>query len=139
MSLQLVRKSFNVIRVGIGLAVWPCMAQAQTSTVTIQADQPGAVVSSNLFGIFFEEINFAGDGGIYAEMVRNRSFAESSNPDFWSLVTSGTAAGTINVDTSLPLNTNNLASLNLTMTSGGGSVGAVNSGYFGMSFHAGAT
>ena len=128
-----------MIRVGIGLAVWPCMAQAQTSTVTIQADQPGAVVSSNLFGIFFEEINFAGDGGIYAEMVRNRSFAESSNPDFWSLVTSGTAAGTINVDTSLPLNTNNLASLNLTMISGGGSVGAVNSGYFGMSFQAGAT
>src|ERR1700723_3110234 len=138
MLLQLVRKSFSVIPVGIGLAVWPWMAQAQTGTITIQADQPGAVVSSNLFGIFFEEINFAGDGGVYAEMVRNRSFAESSNPDFWSLATSGTAAGTIGVDTSLPLNTNNLASLNLTMTSGAGSVGAVNSGYFGMSFQAGA-
>ena len=119
----------------VALRAWSQSA----ATVTIQADQPGAVVSSNLFGIFFEEINYAGDGGVYAEMVRNRSFAESSNPDFWSLVTSGTAGGTMSVDTSLPLNTNNLASLKLTMSSGAGSVGAVNSGYFGMSFQAGAT
>ena len=124
---------------GICLAGRPWMGHAQSSFVTIQADQPGAVVSSNLFGIFFEEINYAGDGGLYGEMVRNRSFAESSNPDFWSLATSGTAVGSMGVDTSLPLNTNNLASLNLTMSSGAGSVAAVNSGYFGMSFQAGAT
>jgi hypothetical protein len=91
-------------------------ARGQSSaTITIQADQPGALVSSNLFGIFFEEINFAGDGGLYAEMVRNRSFAESSSPSFWSLATSGTAAGTMTVDTSLPLNTNQPASLKLAL------------------------
>ena len=40
-------------------------ASAQsTALVSIQANQPGAVVSSNLFGIFFEEINFAGEGGL---------------------------------------------------------------------------
>jgi alpha-L-arabinofuranosidase len=115
-------------------------ARGQSSaTITIQADQPGALVSSNLFGIFFEEINFAGDGGLYAEMVRNRSFAESSSPSFWSLATSGTAAGTMTVDTSLPLNTNQPASLKLALSSGVGSVAAVNSGYFGMAFQAGAT
>ena len=110
-----------------------------TAAVTIQANQPGAAVSSNLFGIFFEEINFAGDGGIYAEMVRNRSFAEAASSDFWTLATTGTATGTISVDRSLPLNTRNPASLNLTMSSGLGSVAAVNSGYFGMAFQAGAT
>jgi alpha-L-arabinofuranosidase len=109
------------------------------ATLTIQADQPGVVVSSNLFGIFFEEINYGGDGGVYAEMVRNRSFAQSASPDFWTLATSGTAAGTIGVDTSLPLKTNNPACLNLTMSSGAGSVRAVNSGYFGMAFQSGAT
>jgi len=110
-----------------------------TATVTIQANQPGAVVSSNLFGIFFEEINYGGEGGIYGEMVSNRSFASSVNPDFWSLTNSGTAAGNISVDTSLPLNTNNLASLKLTMSSGTGSVGAVNAGFWGMSLLSGAT
>ena len=67
------------------------VAGAQTAaTVTIQAGQPGAVVSSNLFGIFFEEINFAGEGGIYAEMVRNRAFYSATNATYWTLVTQGT-------------------------------------------------
>lgn len=110
-----------------------------TASLTIQVNQPGAVVSSNLFGIFFEEINYAGEGGLYAEMVRNRSFKNSANPDFWTLVTTGTAAGTMSVDFSQPLNTNKPCSLNLTMSSGTGSVGAANSGFFGMSLQTGAT
>lgn len=107
--------------------------------MTIQVNQPGAAVSSNLFGVFFEEINFAGEGGLYAEMVRNRSFKNSANPDFWALITNGTATGTMTVDFSQPLNTNKPCSLNLTMLSGSGSIGAGNSGFFGMSVQAGAT
>ena len=64
MLFQFLRKSLKEMWVLLALAIWPWMAQAQTSTITIQVDQPGAVVSSNLFGIFFEEINFGGDGGI---------------------------------------------------------------------------
>jgi alpha-L-arabinofuranosidase len=105
-----------------------------TATVAIRASQPGAVISSNLFGIFFEEINSAGDGGIYAELIRNRSFEDSSNslPN-WSLVTSGTASGQIALDTSLPMSPTNQQSLALTMSGGSGSVGAANSGWFGIS------
>ena len=55
-----------------------------SASMTIQVNQPGAVVSSNLFGIFFEEINFAGEGGLYAEMVRNRSF-KNSDAEFYRL------------------------------------------------------
>ena len=110
-----------------------------TAAVTIQANQPGVVVSSNLFGIFFEEINFAGDGGIYAEMVRNRAFNNSAHPDYWTLVTNGVATGTMKVDFSQPLNTNKPCSLNLTMLSGTGGIGAANSGYWGMSLQTGAT
>lgn len=114
--------------------------QAQSSAVvTIQANQPGAVVSSNLFGIFFEEINYAGEGGIYAEMVRNRAFYTATNANFWTLVTQGTAAGAMSVDPTQPLNTNIANSLKLTMASGIGSVGAGNAGFGGMSFQAGAT
>jgi len=109
------------------------------ATMTIQVGQPGALVSSNLFGVFFEEINYAGDGGIYGEMVRNRSFAESSTPDFWTVATTGTATGAITIDRSSPLNINHPASLNLTMSSGSGSVAAVNAGYWGMPVKAGST
>ena len=124
---------------GICLTAWPWLAPAQTGTITIQANQPAATISSNLFGIFFEEINFGGDGGIYAEMVRNRSFYSASSPVFWTLVTNGTAAGTMTVDPTMPLNTNIPNSLKLTMTSGTGSLGSANSGYWGMSLSNGAT
>lgn len=109
------------------------------ANVSIQVNQPGAVVSSNLFGIFFEEINFAGEGGLYAEMVRDRTFYDPTNPDYWTLLTQGTATGTMTVDSTQPLNTNILNSLKLTMSSGVGSVGAANGGFWGMNLQAGAT
>ena len=46
------------------------------STLTIDAASKGASISPTLYGIFFEEINHAGDGGIYAELIRNRSFED---------------------------------------------------------------
>ncbi len=125
--------------VSLGLLGFATAALAQsTAMMTVQVNQPGAVVSSNLFGIFFEEINYAGDGGIYADMVRNRAFYDSGSPVFWTLVTQGTATGTMSVDSTQPLNTNTPNSLKLTMSSGAGSVGAANSGYWGMSLQAGA-
>ena len=110
----------------IALAVLsaPFARSQSAATVSVQVNQPGAVVSSNLFGIFFEEINFAGEGGLYAEMVRDRAFYDVANADYWTFVTEGTAAGSMNVDTTQPLNTNIVNSLKLTMTSGSGSVGA---------------
>src|ERR1700749_940461 len=74
----LFRRRFRCLLAGLFLlACLPC-ARPQGSTVTIQANQPAAAISSNLFGIFFEEINMAGDGGIYSELVRNRSFEDAT-------------------------------------------------------------
>ena len=39
------------------------------NTVVLQADKPGARVQPTMYGIFFEDINYAADGGLYAEMV----------------------------------------------------------------------
>ncbi|MEI7901906.1 MAG: hypothetical protein WCK89_16765 [bacterium] len=50
---------------------------AETAKITVQADRPGVKVSPSLWGIFYEEINHAGDGGIYAELVQNRAFEET--------------------------------------------------------------
>lgn len=53
---------------------------AQTEPISIGLGQKGTVVSPNLYGIFFEEINHAGDGGLYAELVQNRGFEEHVLP-----------------------------------------------------------
>lgn len=53
---------------------------AQTEPIRIDLGQKGAIVSPNLYGIFFEEINHAGDGGLYAELVQNRGFEEHVLP-----------------------------------------------------------
>ncbi len=43
-------------------------------TLTVDTKHPGADISSTMYGIFFEDINFGADGGLYAELVANRSF-----------------------------------------------------------------
>ena len=55
-----------------GVICWP-----QTADVRVDLSQAGKTVSPRQFGIFFEEINHAGDGGIYADLIRNGSFSEA--------------------------------------------------------------
>jgi alpha-L-arabinofuranosidase len=104
-----------------------------SASLVIQANRPGPRVSPTLYGIFFEEINCAGDGGLYAEMVRSRSFEDSDRPEHWTLVTDGTAEGDMAVDRQRPMSEKNPRSLKLTITKGGrGRVGAANDGYWGV-------
>lgn len=60
-------------------------------TLDIDAAKRGAEIGERHYGIFFEEINHAGDGGLYAELISNRSFEDNaSNPDNWEKVGKGT-------------------------------------------------
>lgn len=47
---------------------------AAALSIDVDASQPGAKISPTMWGIFFEDINFGADGGLYAELVKNRSF-----------------------------------------------------------------
>lgn len=49
--------------------------------IVIDLQKKGASVSPSMYGVFFEEINHAGDGGLYAELVQNRSFEEAEVPN----------------------------------------------------------
>lgn len=49
--------------------------------LVINLQEKGAEVAPSMYGIFFEEINHAGDGGLYAELVKNRSFEELEMPE----------------------------------------------------------
>ena len=47
---------------------------AQDYTIKVQTQKPGAEIQPTMYGIFFEDINYAADGGLYGELVKNRSF-----------------------------------------------------------------
>ena len=46
----------------------------RAATIAVQADKPGARINPAMWGVFFEDINLGADGGLYAELVKNRSF-----------------------------------------------------------------
>lgn len=49
-------------------------ADAQQKTFTVQVDKATEEINPNMWGVFFEDINMGADGGLYAELVKNRSF-----------------------------------------------------------------
>ncbi|MDR1115480.1 MAG: alpha-L-arabinofuranosidase [Tannerella sp.] len=71
-----------VISLGIFLCSWDNQAQEK---IVVNVQKRGATVSPSMYGIFFEEINHAGDGGLYAELVQNRSFEDGQLPEGYSL------------------------------------------------------
>ncbi len=54
--------------------------KAQPIELVVNPKKPGAVVQPDMYGIFFEDINFGADGGLYAELVKNRSFDFTNTP-----------------------------------------------------------
>ncbi len=144
---QSVRNTVVIAVATATIALSQKTVSAKTSalaTVTIQADAPGTKISPDLFGIFFEDINYAADGGLYAELVQNRSFEYSAadhngwnSLTAWELVTRGDGQGTIAVEMADPLNENNPHYAVVTVESGGGGVGLMNSGFDGLSIKSG--
>ncbi len=65
---------------GICAALLASSVFAGTGVIAVDAAHPGARVSPSLYGIFFEEISHAGDGGLYAELIRNRGFEDANLP-----------------------------------------------------------
>jgi hypothetical protein len=108
---------------------------ADPSTLGIDAGRRGPALSRDTSGLFMEEISHSGDGGLYAEMVRNRTFKESdTGPVAWTAVTGGDARGSIALDRSRPLNAAIDRSLKVSVDElgPGGRVGAANEGYWGV-------
>src|ERR1039458_10585726 len=72
---------------------------AQVPSLAIHFDQPTAKVSPMLYGLMTEEINFSYDGGLYAELVRDRTIAPGRRPLFhWTQVARGNSMVNISVD-----------------------------------------
>lgn len=122
-----------------------CSQFAKAQKVTVFANEPTIKISPYLYGLFFEDINYGADGGLYAELVQNRSFEYFPvyskynekgyllNPMYsWTEKYIDGAEGHIYVSRSLPLNENNLNNLELLIENNKGFVGVSNSGYDGI-------
>lgn len=122
----------------------PAAAQENSAvSLSVRLDKPGIPVAKSLYGVFFEEINHAGDGGLYAELVQNRDFeqtdAKTGLPLAWSLRTDGQAQAKMTVDTAHPLTPANPKSLRLDMTGTSGTASLFNGGFWGIAVRKGAS
>ncbi len=110
-------------------------AQTAGPTITIDLSAPKAKVSPLFYGLMTEEINHAYDGGLYAELVRNRAFLDdTTSPAHWSIVQGDGAVATMALDRSVPLNASISTSLrvDVTQASSGHAAGVANEGYWGI-------
>jgi alpha-N-arabinofuranosidase len=106
-------------------------APAATPVLQIDAGKVTGTVSPRLYGLMTEEINFSYEGGLYGELIRNRSFkANAQNPQFWSAI----GDTTLTLDTNQPLNAALNVSLKLdaSKASKASPVGIANGGYWGI-------
>ncbi|MBE0538045.1 MAG: alpha-N-arabinofuranosidase [Phycisphaerae bacterium] len=111
--------------------------------LTIQASQSGKPISPDIVGVFFEDLNYAADGGLYAELIQNRSFEYSAVEQsqwgpfsFWNLQKLGGGDGSFRLANVRPVHPKNPHYAILTITRPGDGVGMANRGFDGIPLQA---
>ncbi|MBP1636011.1 MAG: Extracellular exo-alpha-L-arabinofuranosidase precursor, partial [Acidobacteria bacterium] len=99
------------------------------AVVSVQADRPGADIAPTMFGAFFEDINFAADGGLYPERIKNRSFEFDEPLAGWSRRERKGADGELTVGTERPLNESNPHYLRVRVHDAGEGFAILNAGF----------
>ena len=129
---QMVVHTYVAALVGAFLCCSAAIGAESDVQLVVRADRPGARISPTMYGVFFEDINFGADGGLYAELVKNRSFEFPDPLMGWSEVKRGRATGSIRVLDQDPLNAANPHYLLLTSDGAFGDYGIVNDGFQGI-------
>ena len=113
-------------------------ANAQNPAIfNVAADKPTAEVQPTMWGIFFEDINLGADGGLYAELVKNRSFEFAAPLMGWKEQKTGTAAGSLLVQNRGEKHPANPRFLRAATKNTGGQYGCSNEGFRGMGIRQG--
>lgn len=115
----------------LSLTTLSCVFAAGAETFTIQTDAEGAEIAPTMYGLFFEDINYAADGGLYAEKIINRSF------DFPNPLHGWTTFGNVTVRNDGPFNANPNYVRLLPASHPHKWTGLDNAGFFGVSFEKG--
>jgi alpha-L-arabinofuranosidase len=125
----------------LAMTLLPATLWAQQSNPGLRADprRLPKLISKDLFGVFFEDLSYAADGGLYAELVQNRSFEYNPadkkiwNPlSFWEYTKQGHGYGKISVESNTPIARTNPHYVVLDVNFPGEGVGITNSGFDGI-------
>ena len=135
---------FRFLGVAGMMLLAPALLAQQTSgtggaVLEVQVDKPIAKVSPTLYGLMTEEINYSYDGGIYAELVRNRAFQDNPrHPDHWSILQDGNASASMAIDKSTGPSAALTSSLKLTVAKADAQdhAGVKNDGFWGIPLRA---
>src|SRR5438477_6636070 len=122
--------------VAVAVAAFSAAAvSAQPASLNVEVNRPKAAVSPILYGLMTEEINYSYDGGLYAELIRNRTFRSDWTGILnWYLVEKGAASAKVSVDSkegpsaALP----HSARLEVTKADANSPAGLLNEGYWGI-------
>ena len=126
---RLTRRISAAILLLLGTAV----AKAQPGTIVIKPNEIKAVIQPTMWGIFFEDINQGADGGLYAELVKNRSFEFDKPMMGWTVRGSKVKEGDALVINQGDVNSNNPRFLRITARQlGKGDFNLINDGFRGM-------
>ena len=109
-------------------------ASAQVD-INIDINNKGPKISPTHYGIFFEDINHAADGGLYAELIQNRSMEDSeTQPVHWNAVHNSQSKSVIELTAEDPLNGAHQKSLRVMITAADEQnlAGVQNDGYWGI-------
>jgi alpha-N-arabinofuranosidase len=117
----------------------PLAARAFAADVSLRVDtqQPAHAISPRLYGIFFEDINFGGDGGLSAELVKNGSFEFPQGLMGWSSGNDGAERANVQIADSEPAFAANPHYLRLVATSADETLQIANEGFRGIGVRAG--
>src|SRR5450631_1865400 len=110
-------------------------ANAQTAQLSIDTTKTAHSVSPMHYGLMTEEINHSYDGGLYAELIRNRAFLDDARaPAHWSVAQGNGSAAQIALDHEQPLNSALHTSLRLEVSAASpeAPAGVANDGYWGI-------
>ncbi len=109
--------------------------ETKNAVININANEKVGDISPMFYGLMTEEINYSYDGGLYAELLRNRAFKDNDTKlDHWSLVQEGTSVGQIALDSVEQKGTalNRNLRLDIVSTDGKGRIGIANDGFWGI-------
>jgi len=97
MARKIMFRTIGVAILAVIILPIVLISQSQQGKTVIRVDaaHPGAAISPKMFGIFFEDINFAADGGLYPERIKNRSFEFDQPLTGWHAILPISSKGTL--------------------------------------------
>ena len=128
----------NTLVVSAAVVAASCASLADGARISISPDAKGMDMPKTMYGIFFEDINYAADGGIYPELLANRGFDwKTKDLEGWEADYRGGAMARITVQENAPLHPNTARHLRMECFGPGTGCGVRNKGFHGVSVEAG--